>query len=198
LLIFLAVNIIAQKLNLSFFMLLTQGFGNAIIRRKGGPMKYIVMVDQGDSVAEFYAESLKQILIDLSVKHGVRGCWLDTEVKFFDSVDNAWDFINEHATEVIGVITEVMMLPGRLFPNFDDTEGGMKTGLRFYEMLWQRFPLLQVIFLTYLDLDWDWLETLVDGFQCIALQKYDTPPFDFAESAIRFFRLAPEAVSAAA
>jgi CheY-like chemotaxis protein len=68
------------------------------------------------------------------------------EVEFRRDVDAAARFLNDHP-EVAVFVLDVMAPAGDLLTG-EDTQGGIRTGLRFYEWVRARRPSLPVIVLT--------------------------------------------------
>ena len=74
----------------------------------------------------------------------------DFEVKIIDDVDTAWNLIEKNTDEVDVVILDVMMPPGRLFDDHD-TKEGLRTGLRFLELMKKLDERIPVVCLTNAD-----------------------------------------------
>lgn len=71
----------------------------------------------------------------------------DYEVAVHTSVDTASAFFQERAHDVELIILDIMMSPGKTFSH-EDTDGGLRTGVRFYERVREKSPDLPVIILT--------------------------------------------------
>ncbi len=72
------------------------------------------------------------------------------EVLVISNVDSAWATITEKQQDVDAVILDIMMPPGRLLEG-QDTKEGLRTGLRFLEMMKDLDERIPVICLTNTD-----------------------------------------------
>ena len=91
----------------------------------------IILVDD-ERGADFYVDEMKR---------------LGLPVKYFGSVDEAWDFLEHTRKRLEIAILDLMMPPGTLF-SLDDTEEGRLTGLHFYRLIRTKFPDCPVFLLT--------------------------------------------------
>lgn len=71
-------------------------------------------------------------------------------VQVISNVDSAWATITEKKQDVDAVILDIMMPPGRLLEG-QDTKEGLRTGLRFLEMMKDLDEQIPVICLTNAD-----------------------------------------------
>ncbi len=160
-------------------------------------MRYVLMVDN-DELTRYYKQSLENHLFREATKTQILGLNQDILVVWFKSKEaaaHAWGFLKEHRQEVIGVVTEAMLYPGKFFKEDERIMEGIRAGLVLYEKIRAQFPELPVIFLTNYHKDWTLLDPYVDGKLCTALRKRDTPPFDFVCEAEKFFHLSPVAAT---
>jgi len=72
------------------------------------------------------------------------------DVEVIDNVDTAWDQIEKKKDDVDAVILDIMMPPGRLFRG-NDTKEGLRTGLRFVELMKNLDERIPIICLTNAD-----------------------------------------------
>jgi DNA-binding response OmpR family regulator len=71
----------------------------------------------------------------------------DFNVKVFPNVDIAWDFICSHTDEILAIILDIMMPPGKLF-DFDKTKEGLRTGILLVERLRELDERIPIVILT--------------------------------------------------
>lgn len=94
----------------------------------------ILMVDDEPKYVEPYLEELKMRFGDDSV-------W------FFNTVDAGWKQLESDPTGVDLLILDIMMAPGKTFEG-EQTNHGLRTGVKMYEAIRRRMPELPVIILT--------------------------------------------------
>lgn len=108
-------------------------------------------------------------------------------VEFQKDVDEAWGFFDANADDIDLIVLDIMMSPGSTFGD-EDTEGGLRTGLFFYERVREKAPDLPVVILTNAS-----DEELIDRFRgevrCWFRQKKNYLPFEIAREVRRILAL---------
>lgn len=69
------------------------------------------------------------------------------EVKLAKTVDEASLLLTENAAAIQVVILDIMMSPGELLRN-ENTERGLRTGLKMFEKIREEFPTIPVVVFT--------------------------------------------------
>lgn len=69
------------------------------------------------------------------------------QVVFYSNVDQAWEYFEQHLVELELIILDIMMPSGKRF-TAEQTNGGLETGLVFYDMVRQLSPKLPVLVFT--------------------------------------------------
>jgi CheY-like chemotaxis protein len=104
---------------------------------------------------------------------------LGYKVSFQKDVDTALAFLKTHPSAVELLILDVMMPPGQSFQH-ENTNNGLRTGVRFYERIRALSPMLPVIIFTNVS-----DEQVERRFQaepnCRFFRKEDYLPFELAE-----------------
>ena len=101
------------------------------------------------------------------------------EVTFKDDVDSAFGFLNENSDKIHLVILDVMMPPGKLLRDVD-TDGGLRTGMRFHQKIRKIAPKLPIIIFT--NFSSEELEYEINQYeQSKFLRKADYLPFELVE-----------------
>jgi len=72
------------------------------------------------------------------------------EVEVINNVDSAWGLIRKNKEDVDAIILDIMMPPGRLLADYD-TKEGLRTGLRFIELMKTLDEAIPVVCLTNAD-----------------------------------------------
>jgi DNA-binding response OmpR family regulator len=101
------------------------------------------------------------------------------KVEFRKDVSVAFSFLSEHLAEIELLILDVMMPRSTLFTE-EETNGGLRTGLRFYEKVRQIAPTLPIIILTNVS-DTSISTMFQDDTNCFFHRKEDRLPFELAE-----------------
>ncbi|HEX9943129.1 MAG TPA: response regulator [Thermoanaerobaculia bacterium] len=105
------------------------------------------------------------------------------DVRFYSDVDEAVTFFETHSEEVKLLILDIMMPHGSNF-NAEETELGLRTGVRFFKKIREaRYDLPVIIFTNVSDQDVS--ERFGKENRCAFLQKRDFLPFEFAEEVRR-------------
>lgn len=98
-----------------------------------------------------------------------------------DSLDK---ILGNMGADFVGVILDIMMLPGNAYKD-KDTQEGLSTGYFIYQDIRRRYPDIPIFVLTNVSN----IETL-QKFQGVSklkvLQKLDFPPFEFADHVLAF------------
>jgi len=99
-------------------------------------------------------------------------------IEFQTKVDDAWNYFEEHVDEIELLILDIMMSPGRAFQD-EDTDGGLRTGVHFYERVRDRAPYLPVMVFTNAS-----PEAMTERFRgeenCWYMPKTDYLPYEIA------------------
>jgi len=69
------------------------------------------------------------------------------KIEYRKDVSVALNFLKEHLQEIELLILDIMMPPSSLFKN-EDTNGGLRTGIQFFELIRSIAPELPVLILT--------------------------------------------------
>lgn len=101
------------------------------------------------------------------------------KVTYIKRTDEALKFFEENVEQIEMLILDIMMPPGGSFKN-EDTEQGLRTGLRFFERVKQQSPDLPIIIFTNVS-DPGVKEYFVEKDKCWFFRKEDYLPFELAE-----------------
>lgn len=104
-------------------------------------------------------------------------------VDFRTDVDSGLAFLNQNKDRIRLLVLDLMMPPGNSFKN-ENTEMGLRTGVRFYENVRMESPDLMVVVLTNVS-DQRIMERFENEQHCHFLRKEDYLPFEFAEEVMR-------------
>ena len=99
------------------------------------------------------------------------------QIAFYSNVDEALEYFESHLDEVDLIILDIMMPPGERFSG-NKTNGGLKTGLFFYEKIRESSPDLPVVIFTNFS-DESVEKRLRQDRKCRFLQKADYLLDDF-------------------
>ena len=99
-------------------------------------------------------------------------------VDFHSDVDAAFAAYQKNLDRIELLILDVMMPPGKEFEQ-EKVNGGLRTGLRFYERVRSLDAELQIIIFTNLS-DEPFMESFANDERCCVLQKEDYLPFELA------------------
>lgn len=102
-------------------------------------------------------------------------------VRFESDVDSAWTFFLENMDRIDLLILDVAMPPGHTFRD-EETEGGLRTGVKFYQRVRERTSEHKVLILT----------NFADGELSDSLMKQDTKCWLFEKESLLPFELADE------
>ena len=69
------------------------------------------------------------------------------KVVYFNDVADSLDFFNKNYENILVVILDIMMPPGKKF-KLEDTEYGLRTGIKLYELIREKSPEIPVIIFT--------------------------------------------------
>ncbi len=105
------------------------------------------------------------------------------KIEFRKDVGVAFNFLKDHLQEIELLILDIMMPPGALLANVA-TNGGLRTGVRFYESVRQLSPELPILILTNVS-DAQVAEHFQDEPRCWFLRKEDCLPFELADEVKR-------------
>jgi CheY-like chemotaxis protein len=98
-------------------------------------------------------------------------------VKAVNSVDEAWKIINSSRKDVLAIIIDIMMPPGKLF-EFENTKQGLRTGEVFIEKLRNLDEGIPVVVLT----NAEKAELLdISHRNCVILAKKDISPWGLVD-----------------
>lgn len=100
------------------------------------------------------------------------------KVEFRKDVAVAFNFLIEHLQEIELLILDIMMPPGDLI-NENDANGGMRTGVRFYEVVRQMAPELPILILT--NVSAHEVQERFDGeYRCWYIRKEKCLPYELS------------------
>ncbi len=99
------------------------------------------------------------------------------EVQLINNVDSAWELIAKNKEDVDAIILDIMMPPGRLLAD-SDTKEGLRTGLRFIELMKSLDETIPVICLTNADCK---KFGHVDHGHCFFYEKKDADPWQLVD-----------------
>lgn len=101
------------------------------------------------------------------------------DIVFHHTVDAALAFFDSNRAAIRLLILDIMMPPGSAFEK-DDTQMGLRTGIRFYERIREAAPDLPVILFTNVS-EPQVIEKFKREPSCLFLQKSDHLPFELAD-----------------
>lgn len=99
--------------------------------------------------------------------------------EFRKDVKVAMNFLDEHLAEIELLILDIMMPVSTLFDNASTT-GGLRTGVRFYDLVRQKAPALPVLILTNVS-DPEVKLHFQHEPRCWFMRKEDCLPFELVE-----------------
>jgi DNA-binding response OmpR family regulator len=105
------------------------------------------------------------------------------EVDFETNVDDAMRFFTNNLEAIKVLVLDIMLAPGDIFKNAD-TEGGMRTGINFYQLVRKKAPELPVFIFTNVS-DEQVAKSFRKEPRCWFGEKKNYLPWEFAEEVKR-------------
>jgi len=99
------------------------------------------------------------------------------DVKIVNNVDSGWEFIMKNKHDVDAVILDIMMPPGRLLAE-TETKEGLRTGLRFIELMKTLDERIAIVCLTNADSK---KFGRIDHANCSIYEKKDINPWQLVD-----------------
>jgi DNA-binding NarL/FixJ family response regulator len=131
----------------------------------------ILFIDDERRSMSSYVEELERQLAETNQQK---------EVVFLSDVDKALETFNDRFREIEVVVLDIMMPFGKHFDK-ESTDGGLRTGERFYEHIRRRTLDLSVVILSNVN-DARLSKRFSTEEHCWFLQKKDYFPYEFAEA----------------
>lgn len=126
--------------------------------------KLVLLVDDDNLPMQYYVKALKQK--GFKVEHCLEP-------------DSALDFVKKRGEEIVAIILDIMLPPGKTYQD-KDTNQGLKTGVFLLEDLRKYCPNIPVVVLTNVR-NPNTLDEFKDKPLVKLAQKMDYPPFELSD-----------------